>query len=52
MNLTETPTLNSIYGRLSDQNSAVEVFLKIYKMRRHMVKNLLPGEDNARTQDN
>lgn len=52
LNLTETPKLNSIYGSLSDQKSAVEVFLKIDKMRRHMVKNLLPGEDNARTHDN
>ena len=52
LNLTETPTLNSIYGSPSEQKSAVEIFLKIDKMRRHMIKNLLPGEDNARTQDN
>ena len=52
LNLTETPTLNSIYGSPSEQKSAVEIFLKIDKMRRHMINNLLPGENNARTQDN
>ena len=46
------PKINSIYGRLRDQNRAVELFLKIDKMRRHMVKNPLPGEDNARTHNN
>ena len=52
LNTTETTTLNSIYGSITEQKSAVKVFLKIDNMRRKMINNLLPGEEDARTQDN
>ena len=51
LNLSQTLPLNSIFGSLSEQKSAVELFLKIDKIRRLMINNLLPGEDIARTQD-
>ena len=51
LNLTQAIPLDSIYGCPQEQKSAVEVFLKIAKTRRDMINKLLPGEDNARTQD-
>ena len=36
---------------LKNKKSAVEVFLKIDKLRRDMIDQLLPGEDNDRIQD-
>ena len=52
LNITETITLNGIYGSITKQKSAVKVFVKIDKMRKQMINNLLPGEENAGTQDN
>ena len=52
LNITETITLNGIYGSITEQKSAVKVFVKADKMRKQMINNLLPGEENARTQDN
>ena len=52
LNLTQDMDVNKIYGSLLEQKSAVETFLKIDKMRKQLVNNLLPGEVIARTQDN
>ena len=52
LNLAQTMDLNKIYGSLLEQKSAVEIFSKIDKMRKQIIKNLLPGEEPARTQDN
>ena len=49
---TQLKPLDSIYGSLNEQKSAVEVFLKIDILRKQLIDNLLPGEAYARTQDN
>ena len=50
--LIQDMDVNKIYGSLLEQKSAVETFLKIDKMRKKLVNNLLPVEVTARTQDN
>ena len=48
---TQDMDVNRKYGSLLEQKSALEIFLKIYKIRKQLVNNLLPEEATARTQD-
>ena len=41
LNIAQTIPVNSIYGSPIEQKSAVELFLKVDKMRRLMIDNLL-----------
>ena len=52
LKLTHTEQIKSIYGSPLEQKSAIQIFVKIDQMRKFMIDNLLPGETNARTQDN
>ena len=52
LNLDHTEQMTSIYGSHSEQKSAIQVFVKIDQMRKHMIDNLPPREAIARTQNN
>ena len=42
----------SIYGSPSEQKNAIEDFVEINQMRKHMIDNRPPGEAIGRTQNN
>ena len=43
LGLKESPKLSLIYGTPTEQKRAIQVFLKIDDMRKHLQDNLLPG---------
>ena len=43
LGLTEIPSFNLIYGTPKEQKCAMEVFIKIDDMRKHIQDNILPG---------
>ena len=46
-----TQKVENIYGSLTEQKSAIQVFTKIDQIRKNMIDNLPPGGATARTQD-
>jgi hypothetical protein len=51
MNFKHTEKVKNIYGSLTEQKSAIQVFTEIDKIRKTMIENLPPGGATARTQD-
>ena len=51
MNFKHKEKVENIYGSLTEQKSAIQVFTKIDQIRKNMIDNLPPGGAHARTQN-
>jgi hypothetical protein len=49
LNFRHTQKVENIYGSLTEQKSAIQVFTKIDQIRKNMIDNLPPGGATART---
>ena len=49
LNLKTSVKLDSIYGTVSEQKSAVSILLRIDMIRKQMKNEILPGRSDART---